>query len=192
MRVSRRPIAPSASCAPVGRSPGRSDPQSGRWLLRLRLSRRISHKRGLQRDRADYARRVRASRRPTLRPQEPDEAANGGVRSHSPFGPAFFNTALFMGSIPLPIVITKTLGGAESDVGSIQPLRGPGISSWAGSSAPAQARRTAGDHGGPRRFRALLHRPRTGALGRSRPLGAILRAIAIALVTYSRSAFCNR
>ena len=44
--------------------------------------------------------------------------ANGGPTIALAFAAlALFHTALFMGSIPLPIVLTTTLGGTETDVG---------------------------------------------------------------------------
>ena len=44
--------------------------------------------------------------------------SNGGFAVALAFAAlALFHTALFMGSIPLPIVLTTTLGGAKSDVG---------------------------------------------------------------------------
>jgi SET family sugar efflux transporter-like MFS transporter len=44
--------------------------------------------------------------------------ANGGPAIALAFAAlALFHTAMFLGSIPLPIVLTRSLGGAESDVG---------------------------------------------------------------------------
>ncbi len=52
------------------------------------------------------------------RPAHPVKPANGGPAIALAFAAlALFHTALFMGSIPLPIVLTTTLGGTETDVG---------------------------------------------------------------------------
>ena len=48
----------------------------------------------------------------------PAKPANGGPAIALAFAAlALFHTAMFMGSIPLPIVLTTTLGGSETDVG---------------------------------------------------------------------------
>jgi SET family sugar efflux transporter-like MFS transporter len=48
----------------------------------------------------------------------PAKPANGGPAIALAFAAlALFHTAMFMGSIPLPIVLTTTLGGTETDVG---------------------------------------------------------------------------
>ena len=48
----------------------------------------------------------------------PPKPANGGPAIALAFSAlALFHTAMFLGSIPLPIVLTTSLGGAESDVG---------------------------------------------------------------------------
>ena len=48
----------------------------------------------------------------------PTKPANGGPAIALAFAAlALFNTAMFLGSIPLPIVLTTSLGGVESDVG---------------------------------------------------------------------------
>ncbi|MGA9846391.1 MAG: MFS transporter [Roseiarcus sp.] len=48
----------------------------------------------------------------------PAKPANGGPAIALAFAAlALFHTAMFMGSIPLPIVLTRTLGGTETDVG---------------------------------------------------------------------------
>ena len=48
----------------------------------------------------------------------PPKPANGGPAIAIAFAAlALFHTAMFLGSIPLPIVITTSLGGVESDVG---------------------------------------------------------------------------
>jgi SET family sugar efflux transporter-like MFS transporter len=49
---------------------------------------------------------------------KPRKSANGGLAIALAFAAlAMFHTALFMGSIPLPIVVTSTLNGTERDVG---------------------------------------------------------------------------
>ena len=51
-------------------------------------------------------------------PSHHAKPANGGPTIALAFAAlALFHTALFMGSIPLPIVVTTTLGGTETDVG---------------------------------------------------------------------------
>jgi MFS transporter, SET family, sugar efflux transporter len=51
-------------------------------------------------------------------PRKPDKTASGGVTiALAVSALALFHTALFMSSIPLPIVVTTTLGGTQSDVG---------------------------------------------------------------------------
>ena len=48
----------------------------------------------------------------------PPKPANGGPAIALAFAAlALFHTAMFLGSIPLPIVLTTSLGGSESDVG---------------------------------------------------------------------------
>ena len=87
---------------------------------RGRLSRRLLRQRRLGRDRPRHARSrplEGGSRRCGPRPVRP-KPANGGPAIALAFAAlALFYTAMFLGSIPLPIVLTTSLGGAESDVG---------------------------------------------------------------------------
>jgi MFS transporter, SET family, sugar efflux transporter len=51
-------------------------------------------------------------------PAHPAKPANGGPTIALAFAAlALFHTAMFLGSIPLPIVLTRSLGGGEADVG---------------------------------------------------------------------------
>jgi MFS transporter, SET family, sugar efflux transporter len=99
---------------------------------------------------------------------------------------ALFHTAMFLGSIPLPIVLTTSLGGSEIDVGVMMSLCAAleivvmGALIW----RPLQRRERAAIVAGFAAFVAYFV-----ALVLARSVGAvfwaqILRAIGIALVTY--------
>ena len=99
---------------------------------------------------------------------------------------ALFHTALFMGSVPLPIVVTSSLGGAESDVGLMFSLCAAleivimGALIWRPLKRGERAAIAAG-------FAAFVAYYVALALARSvGPVfwAQILRAISIALVTY--------
>ena len=83
------------------------------------LSRRLSHERRVRRDRALTL--ALAPARPISKATgrgHPAKPANGRPTIALAFAAlALFHTAMFMGSIPLPIVLTRTLGGTETDVG---------------------------------------------------------------------------
>ena len=100
---------------------------------------------------------------------------------------------MFLGSIPLPIVLTTTLGGAKSDVGMAMSLCAAleivvmGALIW----RPLQARRAGRDRRRLRGFRRYFI-----ALALARSVGAvlwaqILRAIGIGLVTYLGISFLH-
>ena len=113
--------------------------------------------------------------------------ANGGPAIALAFAAlALFYTAMFLGSIPLPIVLTTTLGGANSDVGVAMSLCAGleivvmGALIW----RPLQRGERAAIIAGFAAFVAYFI-----ALSLARSVGAvlwaqILRAIGIALVTY--------
>ena len=120
MQAFTPPVAHSGSCAPAGRLRGPLDPQSARWLW----------------GRSDFAacsslapvpllspwRRLPLCERgrfPATRAQENrSKPRNGGPAITLAFTAlALFHTAMFLGSIPLAIVLTTSLGGVKSDVG---------------------------------------------------------------------------
>ena len=129
------------------------------------------------------ARPIRAEAAHASRPKP----ANGGPAIALAFAAlALFYTAMFLGSIPLPIVLTTMLGGANSDVGVAMSLCAGleivvmGALIW----RPLQRGERAAIIAGFAAFVAYFI-----ALALARSVGAvlwaqILRAIGIALVTY--------
>lgn len=113
--------------------------------------------------------------------------ANGGPAIALAFAAlALFHTAMFLGSIPLPIVLTTSLGGGKSDVGVTMSLCAGleivvmGVLIW----RPLQRGERAAIVAGFAAFVAYFV-----ALALARSVGAvfwaqILRAVGIALVTY--------
>ena len=94
-------------------------PAIGASDRRGRLSRRLLRQRRLGRDRpatlAVVQTRVALADAGHAHRPKP---ANGGPAIALAFAAlALFHTAMFLGSIPLPIVLTTSLGGSESDVG---------------------------------------------------------------------------
>jgi len=119
--------------------------------------------------------------------RERRESPNGGLTIALAFAAlALFHTALFMGSVPLPIVVTSALGGTERDVGLMFSLCAAleivvmGALIW----RPLRRRERAAIAAGFAAFAAYYV-----VLAVARSVGPVfwaqlLRAISIALVTY--------
>ena len=107
------------SRARAGRSRGPSDRDRGGGRRGVRISRRVFRERRFRRGRADSfspcagEAEGSATRAHGHRPKP----ANGGPAIALAFtGLALFHTAMFIGSIPLAIVVTTSLGGVTSDI----------------------------------------------------------------------------
>jgi len=119
--------------------------------------------------------------------RNPRKSANGGLTIALAFAAlALFHTALFMGSIPLPIVVTSSLGGAQSDVGLMFSLCAAleiivmGVLIWRPLRRGERAAIAAGFVAFVAYYVALVLARSVGPVFWAQ----ILRAIAIALVTY--------
>ena len=161
-------VATLESSSPVGRSLGRSDRQSERQSERQSQQRSASIS-----DQATHHNRRKS--------------ANGGLTiALAVTALALFHTALFMRSIPLPIVVTSSLNGTERDVGLMFSLCADleivvmGVFIWRPLKHGERAAIAAG-------FAAFVAYFVVIAMARSvGPVfwAQILRAIRIALVTY--------
>ena len=120
--------------------------------------------------------------RPSSQTREWRSGDRARIRGARPLSPA-----LFMGSIPLPIVLTTTLGGTETDVGLAISLCAALeiVVRWArssgGRSSAANTRRSS--WASPP-LRPISSRSRWRAVGRRVLWAQILRAVGIALVSY--------